>query len=667
MRRPTSRVRTPFAALSSMALIVGFAGAAVTAPAHAAEPLGLSCGPYGGQTICSGAVPSFDGSPLDVDVTLPEQGTGSSHPLIVLLHGFGNDKHEWESTTDEGDGADKYDWNNHWFARHGYYVLAYTARGFRTKDGTGYEPKTPPDACASACAAPLGQSTIRVKNKNVEIRDTQWLAANVAAAFPGVDPQRVAVTGGSYGGGESWLQAAEPVWSFPQDHQGDKTLPVLQLQVAVPKYPWTDLSYSLAPNGHGGGASGEDVYASAQGRQDDVNGAGYPVGVSKTSYISGLYALGTTNGVFEEGLNAAPQDLPPDPETDPATEPITVWLARIDSAEPYSMGPQCDDPAVRQIRRALTRWHSAYYQPGWAAQRASGRETAVFSISGWTDDLFPPVESFRMFKYLKSLDPLWPVAVATGDVGHSRAQNRPGVWHRLNAQAWQFLQSQINGAHRQSTTVTSEPTTCGDGTAPAERLTGKSPEDLANGQLVMDATSRPAVLDPSSGAADPDGLKTDAIAGDVVVPHTDCRASSAAAPSAGGPGGYRAMSAPLPRPVTTVGIGYVQAAYTASPGAAAVIAARVWDVAPDGSALLVSRGVYRLDILYGDAPNGTVRVPFYGNHWDLDAGHRLRLDLQQVDAPTYRPPNPEASTLNLTGIRLVLPIRSAASVTVPAG
>jgi hypothetical protein len=61
-----------------------------------------------------------------------------------MLHGFGNNKHEWESTTDEGDGAAKYHWNNHWFAEHGYYVLTYTARGFRD-DGpyANYQPPTP--------------------------------------------------------------------------------------------------------------------------------------------------------------------------------------------------------------------------------------------------------------------------------------------------------------------------------------------------------------------------------------------------------------------------------------------------------------------------------------------------------------------------------------------
>src|SRR4051812_34988393 len=90
--------------------------------ASAASPLGLACSPYGDQTICSGEVPSFDTSILDVDVTQPADGTAGPHPLIVMLHGFGNDKHEWESTNDGADNADKWHWNSHWFAEHGYYV-----------------------------------------------------------------------------------------------------------------------------------------------------------------------------------------------------------------------------------------------------------------------------------------------------------------------------------------------------------------------------------------------------------------------------------------------------------------------------------------------------------------------------------------------------------------
>jgi hypothetical protein len=77
---------------------------------------------------------------------------------------------------------------------------------------------------------------------------------------------QVAVSGGSYGGRESWLQAAQQAgrstWTnFPG-------LPKLHLQVAVPKYPWTDLAYSLAPNGHPGTTGGRQP-AHADGDQAD--------------------------------------------------------------------------------------------------------------------------------------------------------------------------------------------------------------------------------------------------------------------------------------------------------------------------------------------------------------------------------------------------------------
>src|SRR4051812_27633445 len=215
---------------------------AVTGPARAASlPAEFhgACPEYGGVEICSGSVPSFDGAKLDVDVTRPL--SGGRHPLIVMLHGFGNNKHEWESLTDEGDGADKDRWNNHWFARHGYYVLTYTARGFRD-DGPASGSSQPPTPAEPSGSVDEPNGTIHVKSRDYEVRDTQWLAALVAATFPDVDSNRVAVTGGSYGGGESWTQASQAHWDFP--HEQDSSLPVLDLQVAIPKYPWTDLAYA---------------------------------------------------------------------------------------------------------------------------------------------------------------------------------------------------------------------------------------------------------------------------------------------------------------------------------------------------------------------------------------------------------------------------------------
>src|SRR4051794_3267682 len=94
-------------------LVVALATPAAAQAATLPESFEAPCPAYGDMRVCSGSVPSFDGSTLDVDLTLPQQDTGTSHPLIVMLHGFGNDKHEWESLDDDADGADKAQWNSH--------------------------------------------------------------------------------------------------------------------------------------------------------------------------------------------------------------------------------------------------------------------------------------------------------------------------------------------------------------------------------------------------------------------------------------------------------------------------------------------------------------------------------------------------------------------------
>jgi hypothetical protein len=650
----------------------GADGTATRAPA----PLDLPCAPFpGGDTVCSGEVRSFDNSPLDVDVTLPSTGGGERHPLMVMFHGFGDNKHEWESTTDEGDGGDKYHWNSHWFAAHGFYVLTYTARGF-TDQGpnrpdqpntpAGTDPTCHPPTVPAPGASPAGSNcepsgTIRVKNKEVEIRDSQYLAALTAAAFPDIDPQQVAVSGGSYGGGESWLQAADPEWTFP--HTVDPDLPVMQLQVAVPKYGWTDLAYSLVPNGHPGFLPGDPTYSSSQGAPD-AHGIGNPIGVSKQSYIAGLYALGTTTGTFEEG--AAP--TPPKPAPCEQPETFTAWLGRVNAGEPYGAA-EVDDPVIAQIRQDFSDCHSAYYHPGWLAQQQTGHQTAVFAIQGWTDDLFEAIESFRMFRYLKGLDPRWPVALGVGDVGHSRAQNKPATWRSLNNQANQFLFAHITGSHRQQTTVFSQPTRCPNDPDPgpetaAQQLTATTPEGLANGTLNVVGPSGSTVNPLAAG--DPDGPATDPVVPgrlpSSVYPTPACREST----TPRWPGRYTAVSEPLPHDATYVGLGSVKVPYTLVGGPSATLNARVWVLpAAGGPALLMTRGTYRIDTPAYDPLVGTIRLPLYGNHWPLRTGDRIRLDLTQVDAPTYRPDN-EPSTITFTSATLTLPTRNAGTVTLAA-
>jgi hypothetical protein len=279
--------------------------------------------------------------------------------------------------------------------------------------------------------------------------------------------------------------------------------------------------------------------------------------------------------------------------------------------------------------------------------------------------LFEAVESFREFKQLKALDPKWPVAVAVADVGHSRAQNKPETWHRLNNQANQFLAAQISGSHQQTTTVTSEPTICGNDSTSgnndgaAQSVSASTPEGLSSGTLQV-RYSRGGTTTSASGATDPNGEATDPVFADFLTAVSPigrpCRTSPGPSPD------YTAVSTPLTNASTVIGIGSVTVPYTLV-GTTAQLDARVWDVAPDGNTLLLTRGTYRLDAPTFDANAGTVRLPLFGNHWRLPVGHRVRLDLTQVDNPFLRPSN-VPSSITFLPPTLVLPTRESGTQTV---
>ena len=392
---------------------------------------------------------------------------------------------------------------------------------------------------------------------------------------------------------------------------------MLDLQVAVPKYGWTDLGHSLAPNGR-----------PSTGRPDSDTGEGFPLGTPKQSYLEGFYAIGLT------------QPFGFDP-------PVNAWHARIQT-DPYDVAG-VEDPVVRDLRTGLTEARSAYYQDeGFAAQR-KGRKVAIFAPQGWTDDLFPAQEAFRQFKYLKALDADWPVEVAMADIGHPRAQNPSAQWQALNARANLFLREHIGGSHEQRTGVWSLPTVC-RGSAPSP-VAARTPEGLASGKLTVGfRTGGSQTL--GSGTGDPDGVASDPVFGGTLFPEQgECRSSEAPTH----PGRYTVTSAPLRKTTTYVGLGEVALPYTLA-GTTATLNARVWDVAPDGEALLVTRGSHRLSAPAYDALAGTLRLPLFGNHWRLEAGHRLRLDLASVDQPTFKP-NTANGTVTFGAPTLVLPTR----------
>src|SRR5207302_10783450 len=90
----------------------------------------------------------------------------------------------------------------------------------------------------------------------------------------------------------------------------------------------------------------------------------------------------------------------------------------------------------------------------------------------------------------------------------------------------------------------------------------------------------------------------------------------------------------------------------------AELAARLWDVAPDGTQTLMARGVYRLA---GTpvAPAGDVAFGLSANAWRLPAGDQLKLEVAGADAPYFQPDTVPSATA-ISSVDLELPLAEGA-------
>ena len=84
--------------------------------------------------------------------------------------------------------------------------------------------------------------------------------------------------------------------------------------------------------------------------------------------------------------------------------------------------------------------------------------------------------------------------------------------------------------------------------------------------------------------------------------------------------------------------------------------ARLYDVFPDGTAVLVDRGVQRVS-----EPAGTLHYELHGNGWRFDAGHRIRIEIAQDDSP-YLVVSSVPSSTSIGGVRLHVPVREGGSI-----
>jgi hypothetical protein len=248
----------------------------------------------------------------------------------------------------------------------------------------------------------------QLDSRRYEINDYQHLLGQVADTSFTVggrtvraDPRRVLATGGSYGGGFSWLALTDPTWESPGGR-------AMQLVAAAPKYGWTDLVYSLVTNGSH--FQSPDRLPAFDGSDTTT-----PFGTPKKSIIAGLYDSGTTG-------------IPPGTAHATFTPAITEAFACLNSGDPYETNPSCINPIANTLPE-FVRDRSAYYQNQWFSQMASdpNYRIPIFSAGTFTDPLFTPVEHLRMANRILAAVPGYPIQQYYGDYQHF-VQNKAKEW-----------------------------------------------------------------------------------------------------------------------------------------------------------------------------------------------------------------------------------------------
>lgn len=576
------------------------------AAAQAAPPLpfGHACTPQNGVLFCptagdGGRVPSFDGVPLDVDVTLPPTGDGP-FPTIVILHGFGGSKADWETVNAEGlqsNGVVKttaYHNNNVFYAQRGYAVVNYSARGFGRSCGSA-DSRTSP-----AC----DRGWIHLADQRNEVRDTQHLLGllvdqGVARA------DALGVTGESYGGGQTQMLArlrnqvrlpsgAFAPWASPNGTP-------LEIKAAWSRWGWSDLAYSLVPNGR---FLDFRPYRAGQSIR--------PYGVKKNSYMNGLFLLANLTGFV------APRGADP-------TADLNSWKTIVDRGEPYRSD-------ALALANEIGTFHSA--------SGLSGGSAPILIQNGWRDELFPVNEALRAYNSLRGLAGA-RVALQVGDVGHSPGSNKVATDQVFNddAAAWFDALLKGSGTPQANGAVTAFTATCPK-TAP-----GRGPIRTGSWRGLRRGTfrfgGRRAQRVTSAGGNAGTGRAFDQIiGGDTCKTVRRERARGTAV--------YQRR---VRRSFTMLGLPTVRATVRTR-GRNGFLAARLWHVLGRRQRL-VSRGVYRL------RPNQRGRITFqlFGNGYRFGPPpNRVKLELVGSDPNFLRTSNGRFS-VRLSRLRVDLPTR----------
>ena len=372
------------AALAGCFVLAAGAASADAAP----TPFGHQCEPSNGMRFCPTRDPqarpkSFDGTPIDVDVTLPATGDGP-FPTILLLHGLGGTKTAFQNPGDE--------YSNWAFAQRGFAVVTPTARGFGGSCGKD-----------QAGTAGCEQGWTRFGDIRYEVRDLQTLVGQLVDE--GVaDPRAIGSTGISYGGGFSTMLAflkdrirlpdgGYAPWTSP------KGVPI-SLAAAWPRWMWSNGGAIFTRNGRGPWAR-------------------EPIGHVAKSYADVIFSVAGSANVAPTG-----GDLSTD---------ITLWKRSIDAG------------VIDRTTEAV--YDNAFQYHGVAGLTPpAGGAPPLLIQSGWTDALFPVPQALGAYDAVRRANPSAPVALQLADSGHNPGANHPNDIAAFVRQGQAFFDAWLKGA-----------------------------------------------------------------------------------------------------------------------------------------------------------------------------------------------------------------------------
>jgi pimeloyl-ACP methyl ester carboxylesterase len=372
------------AAVATLLTLLSVGSASAAAP----TPFGHACTPQNGVRFCpttdlASRPVSFDGTPLDVDVTLPPTGDGP-FPTILLLHGLGGNKTSFEAAA----GGDQ-SYTNWFFAQHGYAVVTPTARGFGNSCGA-------PASRTAGCAA----GWTRLGDMRYEVRDVQTLVGQLVDEGV-VRPDAIGSTGISYGGGFSTMLAfLKDRVRLPDGSYAPWTSPKgtpISLTAAWPRWLWSNGEAIFTRNGRGPWSR-------------------TPTGVEAQAYAGGIFAVAFSGFVAPRG-----GELSSD---------ITLWKSQLDIGK--------FDASTRQTLDNSYNYHGV--------AGVSGTPSPLLLQSGWTDALFPVNQALGAYDHIRKQSPTAPVALQIGDLGHAPGANHLKDVAAFDAQGLSFFDAWLKGA-----------------------------------------------------------------------------------------------------------------------------------------------------------------------------------------------------------------------------